>query len=137
MNLKKEQLLLILREVNFKTALSGGKGGQNVNKVATKVELYFHVANSQILSELQKQLLLEKHQNKISEAGLLKLIAQSERTQLGNKNVVIKKFIKLLHKSFEIKKKRIATLPSKKMKENRLKAKKHQTQKIADRKIDY
>ncbi len=134
--LTKQQEAGVIAEIYFQTSLSGGKGGQNVNKVATKVELYFNIKDSVILNGEQKELLFEKQKNKISEESILKLVAQSERTQLGNKNVVVKKFIKLLHKTFEIKKKRIATKTPQKEKEKRLRQKKKRALVIGNRKIN-
>jgi ribosome-associated protein len=110
-------------ELIYKASRSSGAGGQNVNKVSTKVELCFDVMNSSILKEDEKQLFLDKAVSKINSEGILKLTSQTERTQLGNKEVVTDKFYKLLQKAFTKKKKRILTKVSKATKEKRLEEK--------------
>ncbi|MEI6817699.1 MAG: alternative ribosome rescue aminoacyl-tRNA hydrolase ArfB [Bacteroidota bacterium] len=116
-------------ELKFKAVRSSGAGGQNVNKVATKVELSFDVLNSSILTEEQQNLLLEKAAAKINTEGWLKMSSQTARTQLSNKENVRKKFHKLLEKVFTKKKKRIPTKVSAATKEKRLADKKLQSQK--------
>ena len=88
---------------------SSGKGGQHVNKVATKAELAFDINASECLNEEQKQLIKEKLTNKINEAGLLKLQSSESRSQLSNKENVLKKFKALIEKSLKKPVKRIAT----------------------------
>jgi ribosome-associated protein len=123
----------ISAEISFRTARSGGKGGQNVNKVETMVEGYFDIAGSALLSPEQKTLLQEALANRINAEGLLQVRSQEARTQLGNKALVVKKMHELLRKALTPRKKRVATKPSKAAKEKRLQFKKRLSDKKQQR----
>jgi len=114
----------LLSEAGLKFTRSSGKGGQNVNKVSSKAELYFDVKSSAILSEEQKETLLEKLAIQISDEGVLKITSSEARTQLENKEAVKEKFINVLKKAFHKKKKRVATKIPKQVVEKRLTEKK-------------
>lgn len=99
-------------EFIFSTSRSGGPGGQNVNKVSTKVELRFNILLSSKFSEKEKELIFTKLKNKINKEGEIILVSQIERTQLMNKIVVIEKFYNLVSKALTIQKKRRSTRPT-------------------------
>jgi ribosome-associated protein len=124
-------------EFEFITSRSGGAGGQNVNKVSSKVMLCFKVRDSALLSLSEKDLLIEKLANKINLEGTLQIVSQKERTQLGNKELCIKKFYILLEKALYVPKRRRKTRPTFSSVEKRLESKKKLSeQKQKRKKID-
>jgi len=124
-------------EFVFQASRSGGKGGQNVNKVSTKIELNFDISNSALLEDSEKIILLEKLRNRIDKKGVLKIISQTERSQLLNKNKAVEKFYLLIEKAFKKDKPRHKTKPTNSSKEERLKSKKIISQKKSGRRTDF
>ncbi len=124
---------VFVSELSFQTSRSGDPGRQNVNKVETKVQLNFDVTSSSNLSQEEKNILFSKLKNKITEGGILQITAQEKRSQLQNKEIAIKKFGDALRKVFEQKKIRKATKPRKGAIEKRLKSKKVNAEKKANR----
>ncbi len=122
------------KEIFFKTSRSGGSGGQNVNKVSSKAELNFDVANSRILTEEQKQKIFSRLSNRINKEGILKVTAETSRSQLENKHIAFEKFNKLISDCLKEKKKRIATRASKRSGEKRILSKKIRSERKSMRK---
>ncbi len=113
-------------EFVFQASRSGGPGGQNVNKVSTKIELRFNIANSALLNDDEKAIIADKLINKINNLGELILVSQSERSQLKNKEKVIEKFYMLIVRVLTPRKKRLKTKPTKASVEKRLESKRVQ-----------
>lgn len=120
MNISREALL---KEVTFKTSRSGGKGGQNVNKVSSKVELNWDIQRSTLFSEDQKTLLTEKLGKRINAEGTLQVITEEERSQYLNKERSMLKLLGLISQALHRPKLRKATKPKKSSIEKRLKNK--------------
>lgn len=127
------------KEVSYKTSRSGGKGGQNVNKVSTKVELLFPIETSLLFTDDEKALLLSKLQNRLNKDGLLQIICDEERSQFLNKEIAIERLIMVLTQALIVPKVRKKVKVSKAKKAARLDNKKlHSAKKESRRKgFDY
>ena len=113
----------LVKEITFKTSRSGGKGGQNVNKVSTKVEMIFNIDNSALFSDNEKLLLVEKLIGKLDSEGNLHIVSQKYRSQLANKENAIEKAIVMLTKALHVQKKRKPTKIPKSVVQKRLESK--------------
>jgi len=131
MNFTKDDLQ---KEVTYKTSRSGGKGGQNVNKVSSKVELLFDIAQSVLFTDEQKALLLTKLQSRLNRDGHLQVMSEEERSQYLNKERALEKLQLILTHALHQRKARKGTKPSKAMIEARLANKKLQSAKKTSRK---
>ena len=126
----------LLSNITFKTSRSGGKGGQNVNKVASKVELNFNLEESVLLAEEQKERIKQKLTNRIISGNIIQVICEEERSQMQNKQRCVEKLIVLLKNALHQPKARKATKPKKSAIENRLKGKQIQAMKKLNRRKD-
>lgn len=121
---KEIKIRILPGEIKFLSSRSGGPGGQNVNKVNTKVELRFNVMKSLFLSDIEKDKILILLKKRINSEGELFITSQSERTQLLNKKKAEEKFFMLVASALTEKRKRKSTVPTRASKEERLSAKK-------------
>ena len=124
MKLSEERRIRLLNEVKFSANRSSGPGGQSVNKVNSRIELRFSISKSTELSDSEKYILSSKLRNRINSEGELILTAQTERSQLANKDRVSELFFTLLEKSLKVPKRRKKTLPTKTSRLKRLESKK-------------
>ena len=113
----------LLKEITFRTSRSGGKGGQNVNKVSSKVELNINIRTSSYFTEEEKDLLVQKLSNRINSEGVLQVVTEQERSQLHNKEKSLDKLIVLLKKALYRPTPRKISKPKKSAIEKRLKLK--------------
>jgi ribosome-associated protein len=125
-------------EFVFQTSRSSGPGGQNVNKVNSRVELRFDVPNSVLLADKQKEVLQKKLASKLTSEGILIVVSQVSRSQLENKELSVQKFYRLISVALKPVKKRKPTRPTKSSEEKRLQKKKVQGEKKAQRgRVDF
>jgi ribosome-associated protein len=122
-----------ITELKFSASRSSGAGGQNVNKVNTKVELRFHVESSRLLSTEEKSILIRKLANRINKEGELILTEQNERSQLKNKEKVIDRFYRLINRALIPQKRRKATRPTLASRRRRVENKKQHSEKKSRR----
>ena len=127
MNTLRSQALL--HELTFITSRSSGPGGQNVNKVNSKVTLKWDLAHTSILNADQKEIVFKKLASRITTEGVLMITSQDKRSQLENKAAVLSKLDQLLIKAFAPTKLRKATKPTKAAKHKRIKTKKLHSEK--------
>ena len=120
---------LLNKELAFSASRSSGPGGQNVNKVNSKITLMFDVVRSEILTAEEKDVMVKKLASQLTKEGVLILMAQDKRSQLENKEAAIQKLDKLLVKAFAKRKVRKATKPSKTAVQKRITNKKQHSQK--------
>lgn len=123
-----------LPELQFQTSRSSGPGGQNVNKLETRVTLRFNIENSNVFSEEEKEVLLKKWAKQLTNEGDILISSEVYRTQLRNKDEVISKFRKAVEEAFTVPKPREKTKPSKGAIEKRLTSKKNHSDKKEMRK---
>ena len=116
-------------ELLLSASRSSGPGGQNVNKVNTRVELRFSVKNTGLFTDEEKELIYNKLKTRINTDGELIFTSQAARTQLDNREKVIQKFFEMVEKALTLRKKRIKSTPTIASKEKRLDAKKNTGQK--------
>lgn len=117
----------LLSELQFKAVRSSGAGGQNVNKVSSKVVLSFDLKISTAFSEEEKELLLSKLDNKLTKEQVLILSCDEDRSQLRNKEIVIKRFLLIVEGALKVEKPRKATKIPRSVIEKRLKEKRNQS----------
>jgi ribosome-associated protein len=117
-----------ISELQFRFARSGGHGGQNVNKVETRVELLFDVAQSPSLSDSDRERILKHLKSKIDTAGILRVVAQESRSQWRNREDAVERFAELLRHALIPRKKRIKTRISAGAREKRLEEKKRRSE---------
>jgi ribosome-associated protein len=122
-------------ELQFKTSRSGGPGGQNVNKLETRVEVLFDVLNSPSIPDHLRQRLLKNLSSQLDSYGILHVVAQDTRSQWKNKQFAVKRLVDLLKSALFVRKKRIATKPTHMAREKRLRSKKVRSQTKRLRKV--
>ena len=127
---------IILKESVVKAVRSSGKGGQNVNKVSTKVEIYFNILDSEGLSAAEKEIISAKLRKRIDKNGTIKISAQAERSQIKNRNTAEEKLFRLLSASVIIPKKRKKTSVPSSSAVKRMEFKKIQSEKKKMRRKD-
>lgn len=125
----------LLKEAKFNFSRSGGKGGQNVNKVETKAELVFNIPDSLAISAETKMLLLRKLKNKIDKEGNIRVYSQTERTQLGNKKRAMEKFASMINTALKREPVRIKTVEPLSSKIERLERKRKHSEKKKERSV--
>jgi ribosome-associated protein len=127
--LNRYEIEKLVEEARFNFSRSGGKGGQNVNKVETKVEMVFDVVNSLMLNDMQKEKIAKRLANRMDKEGNLRIVSQAGRTQLANRKNTVDRFVKLIFSALRKEKKRIKTERSQSSKTQILEKKKKHSEK--------
>ncbi|HPJ67038.1 MAG TPA: alternative ribosome rescue aminoacyl-tRNA hydrolase ArfB [Desulfobacteraceae bacterium] len=122
-----ETLSIPVRELKFAASRSSGPGGQNVNKVSTRITLWFDVVTSPSLSDRQKELIQDRLQTRMNKDGILRVVSQKHRTQAANRNAAIERFALLLQEALQEELPRRETKIPKSARESRLDEKKHRS----------
>lgn len=125
---------LILQELKFRAVRSGGSGGQHVNKVSTKVELIFNLANSKAFNASEKERLYKKLNNRLTQENKLLVQCDESRSQHKNREIAESRLLKLIEEGLKVPKKRKKTSPSRASVEKRLKSKRVVAKKKTSRK---
>lgn len=123
----------LIQEINFSTSRSSGKGGQHINKVESRVSLFFNIKESAVLDDDQKNRLIHSSALNVSKEKILQIDVDHSRSQIQNKKIALERFFKLLEEALKVPKKRKASKPSKKSIEKRLKDKKLKAEKKNNR----
>ncbi|MEO1011934.1 MAG: alternative ribosome rescue aminoacyl-tRNA hydrolase ArfB [Bacteroidota bacterium] len=124
----------LIKELSFKAIRSSGAGGQHVNKVSTKIALMFDLVRSQAFSDIEKKRLIAKLTHRLTQEGIFLLQVDATRSQHQNKEIAIKRFLKIISDGLKAPKTRKTTRPTKASVERRLKTKKMAAQKKSGRK---
>jgi ribosome-associated protein len=135
--MRQEVLESLEREVKYRYSRSSGPGGQNVNKVNSKVTLCWHLESSSALSVSQKKRFQEKFHNQISESGLFQLSVDETRDQPRNRDIAFKRLLKLISSISLAPKRRVKTKPSKRAVQRRLDEKRATKDRKSNRKKDW
>jgi ribosome-associated protein len=128
-------LKIPIAELQFKTSRSGGPGGQNVNKLETRVQVLYDIANSQSIPDYLRYRLLDTLSSQLDSSGILHVVAQDTRSQWKNKHLAIERLTDILKSALIVRKKRVATRPTRTSAEVRIRSKKARGQTKRMRKV--